>query len=336
MDILTSTTESSLRDRARLYDAALIRAAATLRLADLIDDEGSSLDDIVRDLGSDRSATRALLFALVEVGMLATTGERRFVLTEAGSVLRSDHPHSIRYALDRHGVFARSDIALLFLDHTILTGAPGFDALGGRTFWEDCSDDDALEMQPPQNGALAMDGDVIVSQYPWHRATQVLDVGGNVGALAHALVAAHPHLTVGVLDLPGIAAATADRFASSPHRDRLHVVAGSFFDPLPPAEVYVLSAILGDWDDDGARRILASIARSMAPHSRLLIADAHVPLSGPREELYLRCMMPSPSRSIDEIIALAADAGLSLTWRGIGTSVRSLLEFQTMREGAAS
>lgn len=329
MDILADPATASLRDRASLFEAAVLRAAATLRIADHIAPEGTSLDDLVAALDAHRPTLRALLGVLVDMGVLQRLPGKRFRVTELGEPLRSDSSDSVRYHLDRHGVLARSDIAMLFLDHTVRTGKPGFDALGGRTFWEDCSDDDRLAMQPgsfmPQ---LPMDGDVIVTEYPWASVTRVIDIGGNTGALAEALVAAHPHLHVTVLDLEGIAAEAGRRLARSPHSDRLAAAAGSFFDPLPRgADVYTLSAILGDWDDEDAVRILRRAAEAIAGGGTLLLADAHVPLETSRSELYLRCMMPAPTRTTDRLVELAEQAGLVLTWRGIGTQRRSLLAF---------
>lgn len=335
MDILADSSVPSLRGRASLFEAAVLRAAATLRLADHITEDGATLDELTTAIDAHRPTLRALLGVLVEMGVLRHAQGRRFQVTELGAPLRSDSPESIRYHLDRHGVLARSDIAMLFLDHTVRTGRPGFDALGGRTFWEDCSDDERLSMQPgSMMPTLPMDGDVIVSEYPWQTAGRVIDVGGNTGALAEALVAAHAHLHVTVLDLDGIAAEAGRRLARSPHSDRLAAVPGSFFDPLPRgADVYVLSAILGDWDDDAAVRILTRAAEAIADGGRLLLADAHVPLETSRSELYLRCMMPAPARSPERLLELAERAGLSPAWRGIGTQRRSLIAFEARPNG---
>jgi hypothetical protein len=45
---------------------------------------------------------------------------------------------------------------------------------------------------------------------------------------------------------------------------------------VPAADVYLLSFVLHDWDDDAAR-ILRTIRRSAAPGSRLLVVEGVVP-----------------------------------------------------------
>jgi O-methyltransferase domain len=51
------------------------------------------------------------------------------------------------------------------------------------------------------------------------------------------------------------------------------VESGSFFDAVPPADAYLLEAILHDWPDDRCVQILRSCARSLTPGGAVLVVE---------------------------------------------------------------
>jgi hypothetical protein len=64
----------------------------------------------------------------------------------------------------------------------------------------------------------------------------------------------------------------------------------------------------------------------------VLLADVSLDVvmqgpQGPRMELWLRAMMPTPVRSVADLKRLAERAGLRVRWEGPVTPVRSLIEF---------
>ena len=59
--------------------------------------------------------------------------------------------------------------------------------------------------------------------------------------------------------------------------DRIEFVEGSFFERVPAGDVYVLSTILHDWDDENAAAILRTIRAAAQPDSRLILLEAVVP-----------------------------------------------------------
>ena len=89
----------------------------------------------------------------------------------------------------------------------------------------------------------------------WRGDETVVDVGGGTGALLRGVLDRVPGLRGIVFDLPETSRneATFD--------GRLSFVAGSFFERAPHGDVYVLSAILHNWDDQRAAAILKTILR---------------------------------------------------------------------------
>jgi O-methyltransferase domain len=105
----------------------------------------------------------------------------------------------------------------------------------------------------------------------WRGDETVVDVGGGNGSLLAALLQREPGLRGIVLDLPET---VRDEAALG---DRIAFVEGSFFERVPEGDVYVLSTILHDWDDEHATQILLTIHAAARPESRLLIIDAVIP-----------------------------------------------------------
>ena len=59
--------------------------------------------------------------------------------------------------------------------------------------------------------------------------------------------------------------------------DRIRFVEGSFFESVPEGDVYLLSTILHDWDDESAAAILRTIRAGAPPDARLILFEAVVP-----------------------------------------------------------
>ena len=100
--------------------------------------------------------------------------------------------------------------------------------------------------------------------------------------------------------------------------ERCEIVAGSFFESVPEGgDAYVMSAILHDWEDEDARRILETVRRAIPGDGTLLVLERLV--GGPNEDLETKFgdlnMLVIPGgreRTRDEFADLFSSAGFRL------------------------
>ena len=108
---------------------------------------------------------------------------------------------------------------------------------------------------------------------------RVLEIGGNVGLFADALLQRHSTAQAVVFDLPGVIAQTPNFPLSDAVRGRLSFEAGDLrYDRLPRVggeapSVVVFKSVLHDWPDAAAQGILAEALDHLAPGGLVLIVE---------------------------------------------------------------
>jgi SAM-dependent methyltransferase len=149
----------------------------------------------------------------------------------------------------------------------------------------------------------------------------VVDVGGSLGHLSIALLERYPHLRATVLDLPEVIELAEEHAASvdAGVRQRLSFVAGDMFDDVPPGDTCVLKAIVHDWDDARAIRVLEHCRRRVPPDGRVLCVDNVLPPLGDTGcsgtkllDMLMMVSLPGRERTEQEWRALYDAAGLTV------------------------
>jgi predicted O-methyltransferase YrrM len=115
-------------------------------------------------------------------------------------------------------------------------------------------------------------------------AKLLLDVGGGTGIYSIALLQRNPGLRAIVFDRPEVVKVAQEFAHAHGVADRLQTLPGDMFrDPLPTADMVLLSNILHDWDVAECRTLIGRCAAALAPGGRLLIHDVFLndALDGP-------------------------------------------------------
>ncbi len=295
-----------------------VRVAATLRLADLIAGGTEQVDDLAQRTGTDADALGRVLRQLTCHGVFAEPSPGRFTLNDLAELLRSDHPAGMRAMFDLNEFGGRMDLVFTELMSTVRTGRPAWEAAFGMPFW------DYLAAEP----ALAASFDAMMAgstrtaaaaAYDWSGVRHVVDVGGGTGALLAEVLRADAGIRGTLVDLPDTVARGRRLLAERGLDGRCDFVGQSFFDPLPAgADVYLLAAVLHDWDDEQATAILRRCAEAAGERGRVVIVESHGTAGDDPAmfaEMSLRMLVLSGGRErgVEDYRALAEAAGLAAT-----------------------
>jgi hypothetical protein len=314
----------AMRALSDLVTPYALRAAATLRLADLIEAGARSPVELAALSGCDAPALERLLRHLAAKGVFAQPEPGTFALTELS-----------RQLLDVDGGLGRSDVALSGMLEAVRTGRPVYEGMFGRAFWADLETDH--ERSEAFDALMAVQvslvADEVTTAYDWSQAGRVVDVGGGTGTLLATLLGKYPALLGTLVDLPSAVEAGQRNLTAAGLADRCSFSPGSFFAALPTdGDVYVLSRIIHDWSDRDATAILRRCAQAAGPAGRVLVIEQLVagnetsPMTTTMD-LRMLAVFGGQERSLEQYNALASAAGLTLR-ANIGTKAgRSILEF---------
>lgn len=320
---------SELVRKADLVTPMTIRAAVRTGLVDALASGEVTPAVAAALIGGDPRAVTVVLAHLYTEG-LVTREDEAYSLTTLGRLLTEGNAElGLRDLMDSSTVVGRNESALTDLHHTILTGRPASEFASGHTLWEeldaDSVDPSVFDWKEPGFAA-----ELILESAVWAGARTVLDLGGNTGSLMLALLASHPHLAGAVLDFPVFTSRALTRAAEAGLGDRLHTEAGSFFDALPSGyDVYLLSAVLADWNDDDAVTILRRAAEAAGPNGVVVVAEVHLASQGTLAPITsvavrLEASVTRPDRRAGEVAALIERAGLVVVDADTARADRSL------------
>ncbi|MGW2089800.1 methyltransferase [Streptomyces sp. NPDC001880] len=334
-----SDEESGTRllEMANLLTPMALRTAATLKLADHVATGAVTAAELARRTSCVERPLRKVMDHLVTLGVMRREGEG-YALEKLGVPLLSEHDAlAVRPLLDLNNACGRTEMALTHLMHTVRTGEAAYEGAWGKSVWDDFNERSAwIEgIELFEKNTTAWDAEFVAQGYDWSGVRSVVDVGGSSGALLTSLLQAHPHLYGTLLDLPVFADMGAKNLRAAGLTDRSAVVRGSFFDPLPAGrDVYLLSAVLADWDDEHAVDILRGCARAAGSGGKLLLAEVHLTAPGSSGlsgdsgvALWFEANMGNPDRTVDDLVVLGEAAGLEVTGAPRTTGLRSLIEF---------
>ena len=269
---------------------------------------------------SDAGALTRLLRALAEVGLLEARADDTYVDTDLGSTLATGHPRSLR-SLALMQSWLPNVASWNHLDDAVRSGTGVYERVNGADPWGHLTAHPEQEAEFNRSMARRADGQVaaIVAGIDLGSTETVVDVGGGRGAMLAGVLRAWPRLTGVVADRPDVAAEADGAFADAGLSDRAHAVGTDFFESVPSgAEVYFLSNVLHDWDDDDCLRILRTVRSAMDTGSRLVIVERLLGVPGRSAteardlaflDLHMLVMFGARERTKSEYDALLADAG---------------------------
>lgn len=298
----------------------VLRAYVESGLFDILKEGPLAAAAIAPRLGLSESAALTLLRAGRPLMLSEEPAPDHWMLGEQGAVFASNPGVQ---AMVRHHRLLYADLAdpltLLRADRAEPTALSRFWTYAGALHGATERGEDTAEYSELMAASQHFVADEVLASVSFKDVRQLLDVGGGHGAFLRHIGSAWPHLQLGLFDLPEVAATGSKVLGAALGANRVTAHPGNFFsDSIPEGyDMVSLIRILHDHDDAPAQGLLANIRRSLAPGSRLLIAEpmARIPGAEPMGEaffgLYLWAMGSGRPRSPAEIIAMCRAAGFA-------------------------
>ncbi|MEU8953447.1 methyltransferase [Streptomyces sp. NPDC048518] len=256
-----------LRDVAALLDIYrqglvfhCLSAVSRLSIPDRMADGRRDIAELAAETGTDEDALRRVLVLLAGSGVVDVDADRSSAeLTAQGRVLTRRHPMSLWATFATFGI---PDVGNA-LTATLKDGGPATRHALGVDFWEH------LAKHPDQQllfgEAMAEQARLLtlpcVPLLDWPADGTVADVAGGIGVLLADVLDEAPGARGILVDQPEVLGRARAYLAEQGVDDRCTVRTGDLFAPPPPADVYVLSRVLHDWDDDSVAAILDAVRR---------------------------------------------------------------------------
>ena len=298
----------------------LLAIAARLELAERLADGPHDTSELAIAASVHEPSLFRLLRALACLGIVTRVADRRFAVTPLGERLAAHHHASARARVLHHAEALYGRWADLMA--SIRTGQNFFERRHGTDAWTHrtrSGTGDGERFDDAMQESSAQRARAIVAAYDFSSFGTVVDVGGGRGSLLAGILAAYPNVRGVLFDQTHVVTAAPVLLEAAGVADRCRVVGGSFFDGVPEGgDVYLLSVIIHDWDDDPAVKILEHCRRAMAATGRLLLVervfdpDADNALWTALWDLQMMHGLSGRERSETEFRALLARAGFAL------------------------
>lgn len=300
--------------------AQVLRAFVEGGLFDILKDGPLGAATVAGRMDLSENAALTLLRAGRPLKLSEEAAPDHWMLGEQGAVFASNPGVQ---AMVRHHRLLYADladpIALLRADRREPTALSQFWTYAGALHGGAERGEETAEYSELMAASQHFVADEVLASVSFSNVNRLLDVGGGHGAFLKAIGTAHPHLSLGLFDLPEVVATGRAVLADALGAARITPHPGNFFsDSIPEGyDMVSLIRILHDHDDAPAAALLANIHRSLTPGARLLIAEpmARIPGAEAMGEaffgLYLWAMGSGRARSPAEIVAMCLAAGFS-------------------------
>jgi hypothetical protein len=302
-----------------MWGFRIVHALAELRVVDALAGGARSSDDVAKELGLDADHLYRLLRAATNLDVVREEPGRSFSLLPLGEALCEKEGESFR-----DFILLAGSMGWRFwgrLADCVRQGKNAIEIETGKKPFEYLLGEDNVRhvFNRAMTSVSALAAEAFVGAYDVSGFGTIVDVGGGQGRLLSALLKAAPSARGVLFDLPSVVESAPPILAQYGVADRTQVVGGDFFEGVPEGgDLYLMKAILHDWQDTEAKKILASIRKAAKPSSKLVLYETVVP--GPNEKHFAKFLdiemvvvAGGRERTKEEFSALLASAGFRLT-----------------------
>ena len=313
--------------------APVLYATAKLGIADRLADGPRTAAELAIPTKTHAPTLHGLLRTVGGVGILTERDGQRFALTPLGEAMRSGAPGAARST-----VLAFCSPALWRsweeIVYSLETGRTGFEKVNGMPMFDYLAQhpEEASAFSEAMVGFHGAEPPAVARAWDFSPFRNVVDVGGATGNMLAAILSHHPQPRGVLYDRPHVVRDAPALLAARGVADRVRIEPGNFFEGVPPGgDVYVLSHVIHDWNEEQCLTILGHCRRAMKPDARLLIVETVLPPGdtphpGKVLDMVMLVIPGGQERTAAEYDALLAKAGFRLTRVVPTESVVSIVE----------
>jgi hypothetical protein len=296
-----------------------LSGVAWLGVADHMRSTPMPIETIAAMTGAHAPSLYRVMRALAAMGVFREEPGKRFALTQAGELLKSDASGSVRYFAMMFGDEWTTRAYEHFVE-CLRTGQDGVSQAYGKHVFDVLADRPDLSdtFQAAMTSGSTMAGKAVTAAYDFSGIERLADVGGGHGALLAAILRRYPGMQGVLFDREEIVAGVPeDQFAGC--EGRIEIEGGSFFERVPDGcDAYIMKHIIHDWSDEHCLTILRLMREALPREGRVLLCEMVVtgdPGPTPAKLLDIEMLVMTvggKERTEEEFRELFAAAGLRL------------------------
>ena len=316
--------------------AQCLSVAVTLKIADYLKDGPKSSDQLAVLTACHAPALSRFLRALSSLGLLKHDQSDCFALTPLSDLLRTDAEGSV-YAELRHVLNASNWLTWGQLIHSVRTGEAAFPEVFGKDVWSYRAEhSEANAIFDQMATAKSKEQADLIDHIDFSGVRTIADIGGGNGALLVEILRRQPDCRGILFDQPHVVDPASELALSSKVADRFSIVPGDFFEAVPEGcDLYLLKAILHNWNNEAAVHILRNCRKAMSPAGRILLMELVLEPSQSSFEsfmdLHMLVVHGGQERTAADFRMLMNAAGFELT--GIAKAENGISVLQGMPSG---
>lgn len=307
----------------------LVASAARLRIPDHLADAPLPAAELSALTGVALPELRRYLRVLAQLGLVEPAGDDLFRSTSMAELLRSDtgglYGQALMAGADYYEAWSE-------VDHALTTGGSAFERRHGTTLWARFDDDGEVAASFARTMRWNTERDLteILGLYDFPAHGVVADLGAGHGTLVAGVLTRFPGLRAIAFEQPAVIGHTRRTVQEYDLADRCELVTGDFLTGVPGgADLYLLKAVVHDWDDATALRILRNCHDAMGGTGRLLLIErttAHDPFLAAIRDMTMLVLFGGQDRTAGQYAALLGRAGFTVSRILTGPSGICLLE----------
>jgi len=296
-----------------------LSGVARLGVADHMSGMPMAVEDIAAKCGAHAPSLYRVMRMLTSMGVFKEAPGKRFALTPAGELLKSDAPGTMRYFAMMFGD-EWTTRAYEHFTQCLRTGEDCVSKAYGKHVFDLLAErpEQLATFQAAMTSSSTMAGRAVANAYGFDGIERIADVGGGHGALLAAVLRRHPQMQGVLFDLPAVVSGVPkDQFTGC--EGRIEIQSGSFFERVPNGcDAYMMKHIIHDWSDEHCRMILKLMREKLPKHGRVLVCEMVVtgdPGPSPAKLLDIEMLVMTvggKERTEAEFAELFAASGLKL------------------------